>query len=173
MAGCTALSLLYLLFAAAMSEIPLQLSIFTGLIPFQERYQLWWGYFHLHAAHVRFNNLLLSLSPILLHLEMRWSRWEEGVGPSLCLIPRKTPVWDCELWLAALDGPRVGREDLMMTWRLSQPCTKSWYATYLSVLPWPFLPIFLPWLWNKWISVGLSCKALRSLTEVHSLKYSG
>lgn len=115
MADCTALSLLYLLFAAAMSEIPLQLSMFTGLIPFQERYQLWWGYFHLHAANVRFNNLLLSLSPILLHLEMRWSRWEEGVGPSLCLIPRKTPVWDCEL-LAALDGPRVGREDLMMTW---------------------------------------------------------
>lgn len=44
--------------------------------------------------------------------------------------------------------------------RILQPYKKSWYGTYLlkSVLPWPFLPIFLPRLWNKWISVGLSVK---------------
>lgn len=83
---------------------------FPGEIPTMMRY------FHLHAACVRFNNLLLSLSPILLHLERRWSRWEEGIGPSLCLSPSKRPGWDHEIWLAALDYPRARREDFVLTW---------------------------------------------------------
>lgn len=94
MTGCIALSLLYLLFAAVMSKIPLQLSVFTGLIPFQEIPTMM-RYFHLHAAHVRFNNLLLSLSPILLHPERgEVGEKEEGVGPSLCLSPSKRAGWD-------------------------------------------------------------------------------
>lgn len=130
---------------------------FPGEIPSMMRY------FHLHAAPVRFNNLLLSLSPMLLHLERRWSRWEEGVGSSLCLSPGKRSGWDHELWLSALDCPRAGTEDFMLTWTFT--ALQEIMVYHIFVKDCAIMTI------SAYFSAPV-CKAQHSVTEVCILKYS-